>query len=213
MDIFEVFKKHTNEERAEKMSAYMKYQFPFLGIPAPTRKEISSVFLKEKKSVKKVDWDFILVCYDRPEREFQYLAISYLDYMKGFLQEEDISRVEELITTKSWWDSVDALNNIIGYLCMKFPQLKSSVSLWRASDDIWLKRVSIIFQLKYKENTDVNILSETIVHNQYSKEFFVNKAIGWALREYSKTNKDWVRDFISTHDLSNLSKREASKYL
>jgi 3-methyladenine DNA glycosylase AlkD len=122
--------------------------------------------------------------------------------------------IEKLITTKSWWDSVDAINIVVGHIAMKYPEVKEGIlSKWKKSDNIWLNRVSIVFQLKYKEKTDTEFLSKAILHNSKTDEFFINKAIGWALREYSKTNKEWVRNFIESHELSKLSVREGSKYI
>ena len=97
---------------------------------------------------------------------------------------------------------------------MKYPEVKESIiSRWIKSDNIWLNRISIIFQLKYKEKTDTEFLSRAIIHNSKTDEFFINKAIGWALREYSKTNKEWVKEFIKCNELSKLSVREGSKYI
>ena len=157
---------------------------------------------------------FIHKCFDMPEREFQYLAIDYMEKVIDLFKADDIFRIEELLVKKSWWDSVDAINKILGHIAMKYPQLKEdTISRWIKSDNIWLVRISIIFQLKYKEKTDTEFLSKAIKYNSGTKEFFIDKAIGWALREYSKTNKEWVRDFIENNQLSKLSIREGSKYI
>jgi 3-methyladenine DNA glycosylase AlkD len=128
----------------------------------------------------------------------------------------DTDALEKLITTKSWWDAVDVIDAYVGDLCLRYPELKETViSKWMVSQNIWLKRVSIDFQLRFKDKTDTNILSRAILTNTGTREFFVNKAIGWSLREYSKINPDWVRLFIDTHRdrLSALSIKEGSKYL
>ncbi len=161
-----------------------------------------------------MDWDFIFKCYDMPEREFQYLAIDYMDKVKDLFKPDHMEKIEKLITTKSWWDTVDYINRIVGYIAMKYPRIKeTTIERWIYSDNIWLKRVSIIFQLKYKGKTDTEFLKKAILYNSQTDEFFINKAIGWALREYSKTNKEWVRDFIENNELSQLSVKEGSKYL
>ena len=161
-----------------------------------------------------IDWKFIYKCYEMPEREFQYLAIGYMETVKDLFIPSDMNELEKLITTKSWWDSVDSINSIVGHIAMKYPEVKEDIiSQWIISDNIWLKRISIIFQLKYKENTDTEFLSKAISHNSKTNEFFINKAIGWILREYSKTNKEWVKNFIDHNALSKLSIREGSKYL
>ncbi len=214
MDIFQVFYKNKNDKQAEPMARYMKNQFVFLGLKKPEWKRLSKDFFKDKKKEKEIDWDFIFQSYDLPEREFQYLGIEYMNLVKDLFTPSDMINIEKLLIRKSWWDSVDAINPLVGHIAMKYPEIRDDIlSKWIESDNIWLKRVSIIFQLKYKENTDTEFLSKSILHNSMTNEFFVNKAIGWALREYSKTNKKWVRDFIDNNDLSSLSRREGSKYI
>lgn len=214
MDVFETFYKNRNKENAKPMAKYMRNSFPFLGLKKPERTALSKQFLKERKKDTKVDWDFIFKCYDMPEREFQYLAIDYMEKVKDLFTPEDMENVEKLLTTKSWWDSVDAINKIVGHIVMKYPEIKEDIILkWIKSDNIWLNRISIIFQLKYKEKTDTVFLSNAILYNCETTEFFINKAIGWALREYSKTDKEWVKEFIDNNNLSKLSIREGSKYI
>ena len=214
MDIFEIFYKNRNKENAEPMAKYMRNLFPFLGLKKPERTALSKQFLKERKKDTKVDWDFIFKCYDMPEREFQYLAIDYMEKVKDLFTPEDMENIEKLLTIKPWWDSVDAINKVVGHIAMKYPQTKEDVILkWIKSDNIWLNRIAIIFQLKYKEKTDTVFLSNAILYNCETTEFFINKAIGWALREYSKTDKEWVKEFIDNNNLSKLSIREGSKYI
>ncbi len=214
MDIFEVFYENINNEQAEPMSKYMRNQFPFLGLKKPERAALSKEFLRSKKGDKEIDWEFISKCYGKEEREFKYLAIDYMDKVKDLFIPSDLGKIEEFIMTKSWWDSVDAINPIVGYIAMKYPEIKEDIILdWIKSDNIWLKRISILFQLKYKEDTDTEFLRKAILYNSNTDEFFVDKAIGWALREYSKVNKDWVMNFIENNTLSKLSVREGSKYI
>ena len=214
MDIFEIFYQNKNDENAEPMAKYMRNLFLFLGLKTPERTALSKKFLKERKKDTKVDWDFIFKCYDMPEREFQYLAIDYMERVKDLFTPGDMGNIERLLTTKSWWDSVDAINKVVGHIVMKYPETKEDIILkWMKSDNIWLNRVAIIFQLRYKEKTDTVFLSDAILYNCETTEFFINKAIGWALREYSKTNKEWVKEFIDNNNLSKLSIREGSKYI
>lgn len=214
MDIFETLYKNKNEEQAIPMAKYMKNLFPFLGLKKPERKALTKEFLKEKKKEAEIDWDFIFKCYELPEREFQYVAISYMNSNMNKFTPDDMGKIEKLLITKSWWDSVDSINKLVGNLAMKYPEVKEEIILkWMSSDNIWLKRISIIFQLSYKEKTDTAFLNKAILHNCNTSEFFINKAIGWALREYSKTNKEWVKEFIENHSLSKLSVREGSKYI
>lgn len=214
LDIIQIFYNNRNEENAVPMAKYMKNQFPFLGLKKPDRTALSKGFLNEKKKDKEIDWDFIFRCYELPEREFQYLAIDYMSKVANLFQPDDMKKIEKLITKKSWWDTVDAISPIVGHIAMKYPEIKETIlTKWMESDNIWLKRVSILFQLKYKDKTDTEFLEKAILKNANTNEFFINKAIGWALREYSKTNKEWVRSFIENNKLSKLSVREGSKYI
>jgi 3-methyladenine DNA glycosylase AlkD len=212
--IIEAFYQNRNQERALQMATYMKNNFAFLGLTKPERADLQSAFIKYVKKRDIIDWDFIFSLWDLPEREFQYLALDYLLELKILLQRQDIEKIQALITQKSWWDTVDSLAPIAGLLCIKFPELIESYILkWANSENIWLARAAILFQLKYKEKTDSAILSSIIRYNSHTKEFFINKAIGWALREYSKTNKEWVKGFIENNHLHPLSVREGSKYI
>ena len=214
MDIFEMFLNSRNEEQAELMAKYMKRLFSFLGLKKPERAALSKEFLKTKRKDTVIDWDFIYKCYEMPEREFQYLAIDYMEKVIELFTPDDMEKIESLLITKSWWDSVDAINKIVGHIAMKYPEVKEDIILkWMESDNIWLNRISIIFQLRYKEGTDTDFLSKAILYNSQTEEFFINKAIGWALRESSKTNKEWVREFIERNELAKLSIREGSKYI
>ena len=197
------------------MAAYMKDLFPYLGIAKPVRAKLQSSFIKESRLLKTIEWDLIDRLWALPEREFQYLAIDYLLALKQHLGFEDVDKIKSLVASKSWWDTVDMLaSHAVGSLCLRHPSLISSHILeWARSDNIWLARTAILFQLKYKEKTDVQVLAQIIKQNLNSREFFINKAIGWALREYSKSDPEWVRAFISGHQLQPLSVREASKYL
>ena len=214
MKIFNEFYNNRNEEQAEAMAKYMKNLFPFLGLKKPQRVSIAKSFLKERKHDTEVDWEFIGQCYEMPEREYQYLAIDYMNKVIYLFTSDDMLQIEGLVITKSWWDSVDEISKIVGHITMKYPEVKEdTISKWIKSDNIWLVRISIIYQLKYKDNTDTEFLSKAILYNSKTDEFFINKGIGWALREYSKTNKKWVRDFIKNNQLSKLSIREGSKYI
>ncbi len=216
MDIFETFYAARNEADAAPMAAYMKNQFPFLGIKTPERRLHAKAFLKERKKDTEVDWAFVWKCYDLPEREFQYLSMAYLETVQECLTPDDIGHIERLITTKSWWDTVDTIDAFVGGLVLRYPELKKTlIPKWIESENIWCKRVSIDYQLRYKDKTDTDILGRAILNNTGTKEFFVDKAIGWALREYSKTDPEWVRRFVGENRgaLSPLSIREASKYI
>ena len=135
--------------------------------------------------------------------------------MQKFLVEDDIPRLKELVLTKSWWDTVDILDKVIGSIIYNNKKLYPIMLEWGKDANMWLRRVAIDYQLLRKENTDVQLLEKILINNLNHKEFFVNKAIGWALRDYSKTNPQWVLNFIEDHreNMASLSIREASKYL
>ena len=212
MDIFETFRAAANPEQSAKMSAYMRGQFPFLGIPMPERKKLSRDFLKtvDKKSV---DWDFVFECWRQPEREFQYLAEDYLAKIKALLTPADIPNIRELVVQKSWWDTVDCLDVIVGEIALRYPQVNETLLAWSVDENFWLRRLAIDHQLTRREKTDTALLERILTNNFGKDEFFINKAIGWALRDYSTTNPDWVRGFLERHrdKMAALSIREASK--
>ncbi|WP_195465114.1 DNA alkylation repair protein [Faecalispora jeddahensis] len=213
-DLFESLEKMHDKEQGAKMSAYMQNRFPFLGVPKPVLKQhIKPYFQKSRKM--EIDWDFVHLCWKKPYREAQYIAIEYILLHEKQLLDTDIDKVRELITEKSWWETVDSLDSVAGTIVLNYPYLKEKMRKWSISENIWLRRVAIDFQQKYKEKTDSNLLEEIICNNLGTNEFFIDKAIGWSLRDYSKVNPEWVRIFLERHKgvLSNLSIKEASKYL
>jgi 3-methyladenine DNA glycosylase AlkD len=214
MDIFCTFREQANPTQAAKMSAYMRWQFPFLGLPTPERKKLSREFIKATCKAP-VDWDFMSKCWEQAEREFQYLAMDCLARQKASLTVADVPRIRELAVRKSWWDTIDGIDVIIGDIALRFPEVNATLLDWSVDDDFWLRRIAIDHQLGRKDKTDADLLERIIVNNIGQSEFFINKAIGWSLREYSKTNPDWVKGFIGRHrsELTTLSVREASKYL
>lgn len=215
LDIIKVFKDNKDENNAIAMKRYMKDNFEFLGIKKPTRSKLQKEYIKNISKENIIDKELVNKLWQE-EREFQYLALDYLIKNKKKLVKEDITLLEKLIITKSWWDSVDLLaSNLVGEICKKYPELIEQYILrWSSDKNLWLRRTAILYQLKYKDDTNTELLEQIIKNNlNNEKEFFIDKAIGWALREYSKTNSQWVREFIENNKLSNLSKREGSKYI
>ena len=203
-----------NPDKAVEMAAYMKKRFDFLGIPTPLRRKLCKPLFKEMKP-QAPDWDFVESCWESPYREMQYVATNYLNVSVEQLTPQDLSRIELLITRKSWWDTIDALDKVIGGIFLNFPEIRSQLIHWSQHDNIWLRRVAIDCQLSLKQQTDKALLSEVIQNNFGQPEFFINKAIGWALREYGKTNPDWVKNFVQQYRemMAPLSVREALKRL
>lgn len=213
--IKKLFEENKNDLNALSMSKYMRNQFTFYGISTSIRRNLYKDFLKEEKKSKQIDWKFLTKCYMEPMREFQYLVCDYLIYMKKYLVSEDINKIKEFIETKPWWDTVDSLDQLVGYLALNDKKIDEKMLLWSKDSNIWLRRIAIDYQLGRKEKTNTTVLEEILFNNLKNKEFFINKAIGWILRDYSKTNPEWVRNFICKyHDRMNkLSIKEASKYL
>lgn len=214
-EVIRRFREAADPEKAEGMKAYMKHQFEFLGIQKAQRVKLSREFMKRMKAEPTIDWGFVDICWALPEREFQYLAMEYLVMKKVLLTAEDLPSIKTLIVTKSWWDTVDLLaSQLLGQICQAAPELKQEAMIpWSQDENLWIRRSAILFQLKYKEELDPALLSQIIGYNQECREFFIAKAIGWILREYSKTNPDWVRTFIQGTALQPLSVREGSKYM
>ena len=205
-----------NELLAESMGKYMRDKFNFLGIRGPKRTELFKKYFPTARKTKEIDWNFIETCWNKEEREFQYAVVYYLKAMQKFLKKGDISKLKYLVVTKSWWDTVDLLSKIIGDVVNRNKELKTLMLEWsKKENDIWLRRVAILHQLSFKENVDRLLLETILEDNLCDSEFFINKAIGWALRDYSKVNPEWVRKFIEKNrsEMANLSLREAMKYL
>ena len=154
-------------------------------------------------------------CWEKDAREYQYVVANYLKAMQSYLTESDLPKLERLVVTKSWWDTVDILDRVVGSLVANHPELEEVILKWSLSDNIWLRRVAIDHQLLRKEKTNVQLMEKILVNNLDQTEFFINKAIGWALRDYSKTNPEWVASFIEKNKerMAELSIKEASKYL
>ena len=209
----ELFEKNADSKEAEKMSAYMN-KLPFFGIPKPKRAILTKEMFASDKS-KEIDWQFIFNCFLEDERELQYVAMDYLMKHSKALTSKDIPSIKRLIETKSWWDTVDCLDSIVGNIALKDESVNKVLLEWSSDRNIWLRRIAIDHQLGRKDETNKELMAQIIKNNLNQAEFFINKAIGWALREYSKTNPEWVRAFIKENEknMAKLSIREASKYI
>lgn len=209
---------NANAEQARAMEAYMQDLFSFYGIKAPTRKvvlkETITEFKKELSATNVIEIAYTL--YQNLHRELHYCAIEIADrFLKKNYQVDDIYFIEKMIITNSWWDTVDFIaKHILGNYLLQFPdQIPVVISKFSSSKDIWLNRSAILFQLGYKEKTDAQLLFELCDEHKSSDEFFIKKAIGWALREYSKVNPEAVKKFVLETDLKTLSRKEALKRL
>jgi Predicted DNA alkylation repair enzyme len=190
--LFTELEKNKNAEQAIKMAAYMQNKFEFLGIPKPKLKEIIKPYIKEGKK-HELNWKFVNICWKKNYREAQYAAIEYLDSLIKLLTDNDLPNLKKLIVTKSWWETADSIDAIVGKLTLNYKKLEKEMLKWSTDENIWVRRVSIDFQLQYKEKTNQKLFEQIIVNNFGTDEFFINKAIGWSLREYSKTDKNGLK--------------------
>ena len=210
----EKFKEAADPSRALQMEKYMKDRFPFFGIQANPRRAICSEFVEEYGLPAKEDlFEVIRQLWEKEEREFHHFGAELANRYKNNIEENDLEMLRWMLVQKSWWDSVDYIAANLAGNYFRIFKLKavSTIKDWLNSDNMWLQRTTLIFQLKYKKETDVELLSRQINALNTSKEFFIRKAIGWSLREYSKTDPNWVLEFVSNAQLSPLSTREALK--
>jgi 3-methyladenine DNA glycosylase AlkD len=214
--LISAFKLSANPEKALWMKNYMKGQFSYFGLESKQRREIQRSFFNENTYPSAIDlFPVVFQLWEQAEREFQYCAIDLLQKFSKKYQKADIHSIEKLLLSKSWWDTVDGLAAwTCGSYFKLFPeQIRPVTSKWMKSGNFWLQRTCLLFQLKYKADADTELLESFIADLHHEKEFFIRKAIGWVLREYSKTNAAWVREYIQKQSMSALSYREASKYL
>jgi len=193
---------------------YMRDQSEFFGVSSPQRKEILSAFLKENQlpEIKDLE-EFALLCWKSPQREMQYCCMEIMYRLRKKFTPDHLPLFEKLIQTKGWWDSVDFIApSLAGYILLNNPNIVDEViSRWQKHENMWMRRSAILHQLKYKTQVNEKRLFAICSALAHEKEFFIRKAIGWALREYSKVNPEAVKHFVATTVLSGLSQREALK--
>ena len=205
------FMEQADPLRAEKQMAYMKNQFEYCGLGATVwYPMIKSIFIEQGMFTGKQLQQFVEGCYEQPYREVMYAGIEMMQRKLPEQSKSWIRILEKCITTHSWWDSVDWLSKLVGIHFKNYPELQKEYSYkWIESDSMWLQRAAIIHQLFYKEQTDQQLLFDLIKRQADNKEFFIRKACGWALRQYSKTDPKAVRQFVKSIQLSPLTKKEA----
>ena len=211
-----LYEQQADPGQATPMKQYMRNQFEFLGIKSPAQKALFKQFVTEHGLPERSQLESIVrTLWLWPEREYQYVALAFVDKFQKRLTPDCLPLLEYLITTKSWWDTVDAIaSHNVGNLLKQYPSSRGAViNQWRHQDNFWLRRTALLFQLSYKTDTDEGLLFSLVEENQQSREFFIQKAIGWALREYSKTAPDAVQAFVYRTALASLSQREALKWL
>jgi 3-methyladenine DNA glycosylase AlkD len=201
-------------EKAEAMASYMRDQFPFYGLRAAERRKALRKHMcqGDRPEYEKLELT-VKKLWQLPEREYQYFAQELILKYENEYTEDIINLFEYMIINKSWWDTVDHIaKKLVGEYFKIFPRKRDEqIEIWLATDNIWLQRTALLFQLGYKEETDAQLLFDLIEELKEIDEFFIQKAIGWSLREYSKTEPLAVVKFANTHQLSSLAEREALK--
>jgi len=200
---------------AAPMEAYMKHRFEFFGVKTPQRRAATTPTMAAARAASGDQLiGFARACWSEREREFQYVAQDVLGANVVRLESRHLSDIRDLITTRSWWDTVDALaSSCVGELVRADRTLASEMDRWIDDENIWVARSAILHQLRWNEDTDAARLFDYAERRADHPEFFIRKAIGWALRQYSRTDPEAVRSFVDTHELSGLTRREAIKHL
>ncbi|MBA2724982.1 MAG: DNA alkylation repair protein [Actinobacteria bacterium] len=205
-------------EKAASMQAYMKTDMPFYGVPKPERAPIARELKRRFPSANEAEYRrSVLSLWDLPHREEKYLAIGYAEAFKPFITFDQIDLYQQLVTEGAWWDFVDEVaSHLVGRIVLNDrDRMRPVLEAWIDHPDMWLRRTAILSQLGHKAMTDWPMLSDFCMRRAHEKEFFIRKAIGWALREYARVEPDLVADFAKEHQkkLSGLSYREATKHL
>lgn len=211
--IYEEVRSRQNPADALKMASYMKNHFKFFGLKSPVMKEVLKNHVKNYGLPDMSIPEVTKKCWNYREREMQYIGMFLVDKLKKDIQEGDLKALEATITEKSWWDTVDHIaKHHMGHYIKTFKHREQElVEKWIHSPNMWLNRTAILYQLSYKKDTNEDILKYVIEEQRENKEFFIRKAIGWALREYAKTNPDFVVNYVNSTELQPLSRKEALK--
>jgi 3-methyladenine DNA glycosylase AlkD len=208
---------HANPQKAQAMADYQRGQFVFIGLAAPERRALVKS-LGWKKMPRTELLALVQACWELPQREFQYVAVDLLATHHKLLQTEDIALLLALAQQRSWWDSVDGLTGVMGDLLFRLRSTDAGVMTTMDAairhENFWVRRIAMLHQLGWREATDTQRLFDDALRLSHEKEFFIRKAIGWALRDYARTSPVAVRSFVLAHrdQLSPLSQREALKH-
>ena len=205
-----------NPSRALDMANYMKGIAPYFGVASAERRALTKDLRAEAARYPEPDLlRFAVACFDEQERELHYVALDVLERREKTLGASSLSTLRQLVQTKSWWDTVDPLSGIIGAGVRRFPKWVREMEAWAVDPDMWIRRVAILHQLGCKTETDLDRLERIVLVNAGDREFFIRKAIGWALRDLAWHRPQTVAEFVEHHEsvLSPLSVREATKNL
>jgi 3-methyladenine DNA glycosylase AlkD len=212
-------------DRAPRMQAYMKSSMPFRGVAAVPLRAITREVLAAHVLADRAAWQAaVLELWDGAAfREERYAALAVAGHRRyrEYRDPGSLPLYRHLVVTGAWWDLVDAVaTQHVGEVLGRFPaEVTPTIRAWAVDEDLWLRRTAVLCQVKRKTATDVDLLRFALEQNledsRHGREFFVRKALGWALREHARTDPDWVRAFVAAHEarLSGLTRREALKHL
>jgi 3-methyladenine DNA glycosylase AlkD len=207
-----------DSSRVTAMENYLKNKFPFLGVMSGPRKEVMRAWKANFPSTltRNETWDIIRELWQKEEREYHQLALDWmLTWNIKSYEKTDIDHIYFILSNQSWWDTIDGIAvHIVGKYAKKFPEeMPTIINEWIAHPSFWLNRTCLLYQLKFKDQTDLGLQQGYIHTLKWNKEFFIQKAIGWSLREVSKSNPEWVRAVVEQEELKGLAYREAMKYV
>ncbi|MDO5733575.1 MAG: DNA alkylation repair protein [Eubacteriales bacterium] len=205
----------SDPEKGKTVSKYLQGRYEFLGIPAQVRREISKTYLSEENPEEPLDWEYVQACWDQLYREFQYLALDYLQNRASELTERDLFKLRRLVQEKPGWDISDSMGRLVAKITARHPKAKRHILEWAHYNDPSVRRIAIVHQIPLREDTDSELLTKILESNLDCQDSLVRRAIVWALSEYSKHNPDYVDDFIWQHGdkMTAEMRREAAKHL
>jgi 3-methyladenine DNA glycosylase AlkD len=209
------FRQAADSAIASAKGAYMRHQFTFIGLQKPLRSEIQKIAfsLHPPRSEKELI-EGLETLWKQEHREFHYAACDFAYQFRRLWSPSILIAFENMIRCHSWWDTVDLIaSKLVGTLLSSHPILIPEMDKWIKDDYLWIRRSALLHQLNWKQKTDTKRLFGYCSMLQHEQDFFIRKAIGWVLRQYSKTNPQAVQQFVRQTQLSPLSIREASKYL
>jgi 3-methyladenine DNA glycosylase AlkD len=208
----------SDSEVAAGMAAYMKTDMAFYGVPSPARKVIARQLVSEFPATRRAEYtSAVRALWRGDHREEKYLAIAYARAFPRYVTRSSVPLYRMMISQGSWWDFVDEIaSHLVGSVLLNQREgLTPTIDTWSDSTDLWVRRTSIICQLRHKDHTDTGLLDRVCTRNLADAEFFIRKAVGWALREFAKTDPTWVLGYVERHkaEMSDLTFREATKHL
>lgn len=207
--------RQSQPDKGQSMERFLKHRFKFLGVPASERRRISNEHFEDEEKDAPIDWEYVEACWDQLYREFQYLALDYLHHKAEFFEENDIYNLRRLAQEKPGWDISDNLGQLVAKLVIQHPGAKHHLIDWAEHDDPSVRRIAIVHQVHMKEYTDEKLLGEILDRSLEVTDPLVKKAMVWALREYSKTNPEWVEDYLwqNGDHFTAAQKKDASQHL